>query len=104
MMRLLRRRGLNNHIIVKKKKRPTDTESRISRCCIGGTTNPCKRFAPEGSIEMDRVSTKVLKRYQTCVGGVDVHDQFRFERYSLQLAVMYENITRISSLVLWISQ
>ncbi|KAJ8516774.1 hypothetical protein ON010_g18408 [Phytophthora cinnamomi] len=54
-----------------------------------------------GSIELDRVvrrdkrtgqqaevaCPRVLKDNQTLMGGVDVHDQLRLQRYSLQLAI-----------------
>ncbi|POM81531.1 Hypothetical protein PHPALM_483 [Phytophthora palmivora] len=32
---------------------------------------------------------RVLKDYQTLMGGVDIHDQLRLQRYSLQLAIKY---------------
>ncbi|ETO85715.1 hypothetical protein F444_00650 [Phytophthora nicotianae P1976] len=33
---------------------------------------------------------RILKDYQTFMGGVDVHDQLRLQRYSLQLAIKYK--------------
>ncbi|OWZ09469.1 LOW QUALITY PROTEIN: hypothetical protein PHMEG_00017826, partial [Phytophthora megakarya] len=38
---------------------------------------------------------KVLKNYQTYMGGVDVHDQLRLQWYSLQLAVRYKKYYKI---------
>ncbi|GMF56984.1 unnamed protein product [Phytophthora fragariaefolia] len=57
-----------------------------------------------GSVEFDRVvrcdklsgeqttvaCPRVLKDYQTLMGSVDVHDQLRLQRYSLQLAIKYK--------------
>ncbi|KAG4058093.1 hypothetical protein PC123_g6933 [Phytophthora cactorum] len=57
-----------------------------------------------GSVELDRAvrrekltgdqaevaCPRVLKDYQTLMGGVDVHDQLRLHRYSLQLAIKYK--------------
>ncbi|GMF52845.1 unnamed protein product [Phytophthora fragariaefolia] len=56
------------------------------------------------SVEMDRIvrrdkltgtqsevaCPRVVKDYQTFMGGVDVHDQLRLQRYSLQLCLKYK--------------
>ncbi|POM71749.1 Hypothetical protein PHPALM_11638 [Phytophthora palmivora] len=61
-------------------------------------------LASGGSVEMDRVERRnkqtgqqakvacprVLKDYEKRMGGVDVHDQLRLQRYSLQLAIKYK--------------
>ncbi|POM71721.1 LOW QUALITY PROTEIN: Pol protein [Phytophthora palmivora] len=66
---------------------------------LGSTAEPTC-----GSVELDRVvrrkkltgeqaevpCPRVLKDYQTLMGGVDVHDQLRLQRYSLQLAIKYK--------------
>ncbi|ETP37457.1 hypothetical protein F442_14729 [Phytophthora nicotianae P10297] len=33
---------------------------------------------------------RIVKDYQTCMDGVDVHDQLRLQRYSLQLCIKYK--------------
>ncbi|POM71657.1 Hypothetical protein PHPALM_11741 [Phytophthora palmivora] len=61
-------------------------------------------LASGGSVALDRVvrrnrltgeqaevaCPRVLKDYQTLMGGVDIHGQFRLQRYSLQLAIKYK--------------
>ncbi|ETP13112.1 hypothetical protein F441_11634, partial [Phytophthora nicotianae CJ01A1] len=108
------RRGFCKGIIVKKKKRPTDVPHgtytvakskfvpSIKAVCWWDN-RPVHLLCAGGSVEQDRVvrreksgeqaevaCPKVLKDYQTFMGGVDVHDQLRLQRYSLQLFLKYK--------------
>uniref|UniRef100_H3GNY3 PiggyBac transposable element-derived protein domain-containing protein n=1 Tax=Phytophthora ramorum TaxID=164328 RepID=H3GNY3_PHYRM len=62
-----------------------------------------------GSVESDRIvrrekltgeqqtqvaCPRVVKDYQTFMGGVDVHDQLRLQRYSLQLCIKYKKYSK----------
>ncbi|OWZ18775.1 hypothetical protein PHMEG_0007076 [Phytophthora megakarya] len=108
------RLGLCKAVVEKKKKRPADTERgtfTFSESTLVANmkmihlwdNRPVHMLCTGGSIELDRVvrreksgekvevaCPKVLKNYQTYMGGVDVHDQLRLQRYSVQLAVRYK--------------
>ncbi|KAE9042638.1 hypothetical protein PR002_g3799 [Phytophthora rubi] len=50
----------------------------------------CERRISGGKGRTTTVScSSMIRDYQTWMGGVDVHDQLRLQRYSLQLAVMF---------------
>ncbi|POM80223.1 Hypothetical protein PHPALM_1970 [Phytophthora palmivora] len=49
----------------------------------GVTTTKC-------GLEEEVAYPRIVKDYQTYMGGVDVHDQLRLQRYSLQLAVRFQ--------------
>ncbi|KAG3254376.1 hypothetical protein PI124_g1076 [Phytophthora idaei] len=65
-----------------------------------------------GSVEFDRIvrrdkltgeqmevaCPRIVKDYQTYMGGVDVHDQLRLQRYSLQLCMKYKKYYKGQSL------
>lgn len=40
--------------------------------------------------QLEVACPRVVKDYQTFMGGVDVHDQLRLQRYSLQLCIKYK--------------
>ncbi|KAE8994147.1 hypothetical protein PR001_g17567 [Phytophthora rubi] len=108
------RRGLCKEIVEKKKKSPADVDrgtytfaaNKLVPCIKAVSwwdNRPVNLLAAGGSIEQDRVvrrekdgtqaevaCPRILKKYQTFVGGVDVHDQLRLQRYSLQLALKYK--------------
>ncbi|POM58794.1 Hypothetical protein PHPALM_36511 [Phytophthora palmivora] len=64
-------------------------------------TRPVHMLSTGGSVEPDRIvrrdkltgeqqevmCPRIVKDYQTYMGGVDVHDQLRLQRYSLQLCI-----------------
>ncbi|ETK83389.1 hypothetical protein L915_11389, partial [Phytophthora nicotianae] len=59
--------------------------------CAGGSVEQDRVVRREKSGEQAEVACpKVLKDYQTFMGGVDVHDQLRLQRYSLQLSLKYK--------------
>lgn len=98
------RRGFCKEIIVKKKKRPADVhrgtyavaESTLvpsMKAVCWWDNRPVHLLCAGGSTEQDRVvrraksgeqvevaCPRVLKHYQTFMGGVDVHDQLRLQR------------------------
>ncbi|KAG6572627.1 Pol protein [Phytophthora cinnamomi] len=47
------------------------------------------RRDPQTAKEAELMAPIVVKDYQTYMGGVDVHDQLRLQRYSLQMARRY---------------
>ncbi|OWZ10109.1 hypothetical protein PHMEG_00017089 [Phytophthora megakarya] len=61
-----------------------------------------------GSVQQDRIvrrdtltgeqhevaCPRIIKDYQTYMGGVDVHDQLRLQRYSLQLCIKYKKYNK----------
>ncbi|KAG6623818.1 Pol protein [Phytophthora cinnamomi] len=48
------------------------------------------RHDPLTGEKAEVMAPRVVKDYQTIMGGVDVHDQLRLQRYSLQLALRYK--------------
>ncbi|KAG1709489.1 hypothetical protein DVH05_028647 [Phytophthora capsici] len=108
------RKGFCKAIVEKKKQRPatvprglyTVTESTVVPCMKAvcwWDNRPVHLLSAGGSIQQDRVvrreksgeqaevaCPRILKDYQTFMGGVDVHDQLRLQRYSLQLSLKYK--------------
>lgn len=97
------RRGLCKAIVDKRKKRPADVDRGTftvaealqvpsMRAISWWDNRPVHFLCSGGSIEMDRVARRdrsgdqvevecprVIKDYQTYMGGVDVHDQLRLQ-------------------------
>ncbi|ETO62522.1 hypothetical protein F444_19550 [Phytophthora nicotianae P1976] len=122
------RRGLCTESIVKKKKKTRPASVDRGTYTVAQSTlvpsihavywwanRPVHLLCAGGSVEQDRVvcceksgeavevaCPKILKDYQTFMGGVDVHDQLRLQRYSLQLALKYKKYYR--SLFLGVSR
>lgn len=72
------------------------------RAILWWDSKPVYLLSVGGSTELDRVVRKdrtgaqhgvtcprVVKDYQCFMGGVDVHDQLRLQRYSLQRALVF---------------
>ncbi|KAK1942774.1 PiggyBac transposable element-derived protein 4 [Phytophthora citrophthora] len=60
--------------------------------CTGGSVQPglvVRRDVMSGE-QHEVACPRVVKDYQTYMGGVDVHDQLRLQRYLLQLCIMYK--------------
>ncbi|POM60153.1 hypothetical protein PHPALM_31025 [Phytophthora palmivora] len=103
-----RRLGLSKYVIEKKKKRPINIErgtftfaesTKVAdlKMLHWWDNRPVHMLCTGGSIEMDRVvrrektgeqaevaCPRVLKDYQTYMGGVDVHDQLRLQSCAVQ--------------------
>lgn len=71
----------------------------VFQACLWWDNKPVNFLCTGGSITMERVARrekdgsqhevpcpKFVKDYQRLMGGVDIHDQLRLQRYSLQLA------------------
>ncbi|DAZ96869.1 TPA: hypothetical protein N0F65_008830 [Lagenidium giganteum] len=71
--------------------------------CVWWDNLPMRLLCTGGSAELERVARrerdgsqvevpcpKFVKDYQRLKGGVDIHDQLRLQRYSLQMAIRYQ--------------
>lgn len=54
-----------------------------------GASDRIVRRSPDGD-EVELMASRIVKDYQMYMGGVDVHDQLRLQRYSFQLARSYK--------------
>ncbi|OWZ03508.1 hypothetical protein PHMEG_00024753 [Phytophthora megakarya] len=94
------RLGYCKEIICKKKTRPKDKDR--GSCKISESTHvpglraicwmdfkPVHFLTCGGSVELNRVVRKDKTDYHKFMGGVDVHDQLRLQRYSIQRAVTF---------------
>ncbi|OWZ16488.1 LOW QUALITY PROTEIN: hypothetical protein PHMEG_0009714 [Phytophthora megakarya] len=105
------RLGYCKDVIEKKKTRPANISRgsfKLARWCLGGT--PAQYTG--GSLALDRVvrqdgtthtevpCPRVIEDYHTFMGGVDVHDQLRLQRYSLRRALRFRKYYKSLVLVL----
>uniref|UniRef100_H3GUJ8 Uncharacterized protein n=1 Tax=Phytophthora ramorum TaxID=164328 RepID=H3GUJ8_PHYRM len=107
------RRGFCKAVVNKKKKRPKDiprgtltyARSKLVRemaAICWWDSKPVHFLSVGGNLTLDRVARrektgeqnevacpKVIKDYHRFMGGVDVHDHFRLQRYSVQRSITF---------------
>ncbi|OWZ14676.1 hypothetical protein PHMEG_00011806 [Phytophthora megakarya] len=110
---MMNRRGFCKAVVSKKKKRPkniprgtlTFARSKLVNnmtAVCWWDSKPVHFLLVGGNFELDRVERrektgelkavpypKIIKSYHQFMGGVDIHDQLRLQRYSVQRAITY---------------
>ncbi|POM69329.1 Hypothetical protein PHPALM_14397 [Phytophthora palmivora] len=88
--------GYCKEVIEKKKTRP----SSILRGFFIMASDIDRVVCQDGADQVEVPCPRVIKDYHAFMGGVDVHDQLRLQRYSLQRAVRFKKYYKFPVLVL----